>query len=90
MNSGKVALSVLAAAATGALLGILFAPAKGSALRRKIHRMSEKEVDLLKEKFNDFVDGISQNFEKAKKNIVDFEHRSASRNEEKVKTAESN
>jgi len=36
MDSGKVFLGVLAGITAGALLGILFAPAKGSETREKI------------------------------------------------------
>lgn len=35
MNSGKVVLGALAGLAAGALLGILFAPDKGSETRKK-------------------------------------------------------
>jgi gas vesicle protein len=90
MNSGKVALSVLAAAATGAALGLLFAPSKGAALRRKIQRMSEKEADVLKDKYSEFADNMSQKYNKVKENVVDFAHQSMNKNEEKVKTAENN
>ncbi len=41
--------------ATGVLVGMLFAPEKGSETRRKI---SEKSNDL-KTKFNDFIDSLS-------------------------------
>lgn len=90
MNAGKVAISLVAAAAIGAVLGILFAPAKGSALRRKIKRMSEKEVDVLKDKYNEFAENMSEKYEKAKENIVDFAHQSMNKNDQKVKTAENN
>ena len=90
MNTGKLALGLLVAAATGAVIGILFAPAKGAALRRKIHRMGEKEVDVLKDKYNEFADGVSHTYDKVKENVVDFAHQSMRRNEEKVKTAENN
>lgn len=36
MSSGKVVLGMLAGLAAGAVLGILFAPEKGSKTRRKI------------------------------------------------------
>ena len=90
MNSGKVALGLLAVAATGAVLGILFAPAKGTVLRRRIRSMSEKEADVLKDKYNEFAERVSQNYDKVKETVVDFANKSMSRNEEKVKTAESN
>ena len=90
MNSGKVLISVVAGAAIGAVLGILFAPAKGAALRRKIKRMGEKEVDVIKDKFSDFSDSMSQNYEKVKENVVDFAHQSMNKNQDKVKTAENN
>ena len=90
MNSGKVAISLVAAAAIGAVLGILFAPAKGSALRRKIKRMSGNEVDILKDKYDEYSDIISQKYEKAKEDIVDFAHQSMKMKDQKVKTAENN
>ena len=89
MNSGKVALGVVAAAATGAVLGVLFAPAKGAALRRKIHRMSEQEMDVIKEKVGEVADNLSHKFDKVKDNITDFAHKTMNKTEE-VKTAEGN
>lgn len=90
MNTGKVAISLVAAAAIGAVFGILFAPSKGAALRRKMRRMGEKEADVLKDKYNEFAENMSQKYEKAKENIVDFAHQSMSKTQEKVKTAENN
>ena len=90
MNSGKLALGVVAGAAIGAVLGLLFAPSKGAALRRKIHRMGEKEVDVLKDKYSEFAENVSQKYDKVKTNVVDFAHQSTKKDEEKVKTAENN
>ena len=66
MSSGKVLLGVLAGVAAGALLGILFAPEKGSTTRRKIVSKGEEYVDDLKEKFSEFVDKVADKFESAK------------------------
>jgi gas vesicle protein len=66
MSSGKVLLGVLAGVAAGALLGILFAPEKGSTTRRKIVSKGEEYVDDLKEKFGEFVDKVADKFESAK------------------------
>jgi gas vesicle protein len=72
MSTGKVVLGIVAGAATGALLGILFAPAKGAVTRRSIRRKSEREVDALKDKFSDFVDSITERFEKVKEDVTDL------------------
>src|SRR5437868_12560542 len=62
MGSGKVLASVLAGAAAGAVLGILFAPDKGTETRRKI---AEKGSDLagnVKDKYNEYADVISDKY----------------------------
>ena len=38
MSTAKVVLGVVVGAAAGALLGVLFAPSKGTVLRRSIYR----------------------------------------------------
>jgi gas vesicle protein len=69
MDSGKLVLAALAGAATGALLGILFAPEKGSVTRRKIVEKGEDYAETLKEKFNEFVDQVAEKYEEVKENI---------------------
>ncbi|HBS86000.1 MAG: hypothetical protein A2W91_08410 [Bacteroidetes bacterium GWF2_38_335] len=61
MSTGKVVLGVVAGLAVGALLGILFAPEKGSVTRKKITAKSDEFTDSLKEKFNEFLDNLVQN-----------------------------
>jgi len=51
----------------GVVVGILFAPDKGSETRRKI---SQKGKDL-KSRFNDFVDSISEEFHSFKEDVED-------------------
>lgn len=50
MKTSRVVLGVLAGAAVGALVGILFAPDKGSNTRRKIARKGEDFVDDMKDR----------------------------------------
>lgn len=72
MNSGKVLLSVLAGAAAGALVGILFAPHKGAITRKKIVRQSGAYADSVKEKLNEIVDTITEKLEKVKGEVTDY------------------
>lgn len=53
MSGGKVLLSVLAGVAAGALVGILFAPDKGSETRRKLLETGEDLANTAKEKFDE-------------------------------------
>jgi len=72
MSTAKVVLGVVAGAATGALLGVLFAPARGTVTRRSILRKGERQVDELKHSFNEFIDSITDKFDKVKEEVVDF------------------
>jgi gas vesicle protein len=66
-NTGKILTAVAAGAVAGVVLGILFAPDKGSETRRKINDQGKKVADDLKNQFekisgkcNDFKNGIQQ------------------------------
>lgn len=72
MSTGKVVSGVLAGAAVGAILGVLFAPASGAATRRIIYRKSEDGMDTMKEKFNEFVENVSHRFESAKEEVTEM------------------
>ena len=63
MNTGKVVLGVLAGLAAGAALGILFAPDKGSATRRKISDKGSAYADELGDKLNEFIDSMNAKFD---------------------------
>jgi len=52
MSRGKIILGILAGTAAGALIGILFAPDKGTETRKKIVHKGEEYVDNLKDKVN--------------------------------------
>lgn len=72
MNSGKLLLGVLAGAATGALIGVLLAPHKGTVTRKKISRNSGYLADKVKGKFNEFVDNITEEFTKVKEDVLEY------------------
>jgi gas vesicle protein len=66
MSTGKVVMGVLAGMAVGALLGVLFAPDKGSETRKK---MTEKGGDLIggvNDKLNKLINELNQKIDAAK------------------------
>ena len=87
MSSGKVLLGLLAGVAAGALLGVLFAPDKGSVTRKKITKKSDDYAEDLKEKFNEFLESISGKFEQVKEEVSDFAEHSDVKSEESKKEA---
>lgn len=72
MNNGKVLLGVIAGIAAGALAGILFAPDKGSATRRKIISKGSDYADDLKTKFNDYIDTMAKKTASAREETADL------------------
>ena len=85
MSAGKVLLGVLAGVATGALVGILFAPAKGSRTRRRILKKGEIYADGLKEKFNGLCDDMSEKFEQVKDEVSQLTHKGKAKFDEAEK-----
>lgn len=82
MRTEKVLLSVLAGAAAGALAGILFAPHKGTVTRKKISRNGDAFAKGVKEKFNEYIDEITEKFEKVKGDANEFVEKNMSSSDE--------
>ncbi len=55
-DSGKVIGALIIGAAVGAVLGILFAPDKGSEIRKKLLNQTGDLTDLLKEKLTSVIE----------------------------------
>jgi gas vesicle protein len=63
MESGKTAAGVLLGVGVGALLGVLFAPEKGSKTRQRIMDKGQDYVDDLKGKFDDLYQDVTDKYD---------------------------
>jgi gas vesicle protein len=72
-TSGKILAAVAAGIAAGAVLGILFAPDKGTETRRKISEQGHK-----------FAEGVKTKFSKGKEKFDDLKEGLKHRMDEKV------
>lgn len=83
MKTEKILLGALTGIAVGAVLGILFAPGKGSKTRKKISKKGENLVDSLKDKFNGILDTFTEKLEDVKEEILDFTSQKDAKEESK-------
>ncbi len=72
MKSSQVALSVVGGIAVGALLGVLFAPDKGSKTRKKILDAGKEYTENLKEKFGDLYEDVSNKYENLLEDVKEY------------------
>jgi gas vesicle protein len=63
MESNKVVVGVIAGVAIGALVGVIFAPAKGSKTRKKVMNKATAYKDELQSKIEDLIDGVSEQYD---------------------------
>jgi gas vesicle protein len=63
MKNGNVLLGFAAGLMAGAVLGVLFAPAKGTVTRRKIYNRGDEYVNELGGKFEALIDTVTEKFE---------------------------
>jgi gas vesicle protein len=72
MSTGKALLGVLAGIAAGAVLGMLFAPEKGSNSRKNISKKGEELANALnqkiEEKFDELMGNVTSKGKKSKPN----------------------
>jgi gas vesicle protein len=71
MNSEKIIFGVLAGLTVGVILGVLFAPKKGSVTRNNIVGKLAGLKDELKDKYEDILTGFVQKIDTVKENMSD-------------------
>jgi gas vesicle protein len=62
MNTGKLALGILAGAAAGALAGILFAPNKGSETRKQMFTKGEELAETAQKKIDETMNAATDTY----------------------------
>lgn len=72
MSNGKFLAGILLGAAAGAVLGVLFAPDKGSDTRKKIARKTGKLGEDIKAKLDEMTDAIKEKFDSIKGDANDM------------------
>jgi gas vesicle protein len=65
MSVSRIMTGFITGAAIGGVLGVLFAPDKGTETRRKISEKSNDMANSLKDNFKEFVDGVKDKFGKS-------------------------
>jgi len=70
MNPGKILLGLLAGVVTGAGIGALIAPEKGSKIRKLISKKGEDYLGSLKTKWNELLTIANSNLEDVKNEVV--------------------
>lgn len=70
MKSVKLIAGILTGVAVGTVIGVLFAPEKGSSTRKGISNQSNFYTDELNDKFIAFINGIAKHFDVVKKEAM--------------------
>ncbi len=93
MRIGRILFGILTAVGEGAVLGVLFAPDKGSVTRSKLSKKSKEFENELESKINEVTDSVNKKMtdlkEDAKKMAAEFKkkadiHAADLKNTEKV------
>ena len=72
MNSGKMLFGIISGFIAGAVLGVIFAPKRGSDTRMDLLTKGDEYSDVAKEKFIEYVEIINNKLERVKKDVSEY------------------
>ena len=72
INAGKILLGGVIAIATGAALGVLLAPEKGSTTREKISNQGPRYLGGLKDTAGEYVDMLEETYDYVLETAIEF------------------
>jgi gas vesicle protein len=72
MSAGKIVLGGVIALAAGAVLGVMYAPDKGSNTRKKISKEGARYLGAAKKTAGEYVDTLEETFDSARETASDF------------------
>jgi gas vesicle protein len=72
MRSGRIFLSTMAGVAAGTMVGMLFAPEKGSTIRKNISHKGIEYADHLKGKVDSYADTMNRKIDTLKDKTIDW------------------
>ena len=72
MSSKKVMIGAAVGVAAGAVLGLLFAPAKGAMVRKRMARKVTDSAEDIQESLGEYIDSTTEEFDSVKQGAVDF------------------
>jgi len=84
MKANKVILGAIGGLATGAILGILFAPQSGKQTRKKIKDKSREFKDHMKEDFDKMLEKIDSKYHSVSEDAHHFLHNGKAKIENEI------
>lgn len=87
MKAGQLLLGALVGLTAGAIIGVLFAPKKGSVTRRFISKKGGAYAGEMKERFNESLDTVNQKIDSLKEEVKSMVKKGLSKAEEELKKA---